>query len=57
MKKIYEEPQIEKISFQTEEKICGGLFSDLFGLQFASSEDSYTQEAVFDWRAWQKEAK
>ena len=49
MKKIYEEPMIEKISFQVEEKICAGFFSDLFNLQFASNDAPLTQEAVFDW--------
>jgi hypothetical protein len=49
MKKIYEKPEIEKIAFQTEERICGGLFSKLFNLDFASDDESMTQEAVFDW--------
>jgi len=49
MKKSYEAPRMEIVSFKTEEKICDGLFSKLFGLDFASSDDSMTQDAVFDW--------
>ena len=49
MKKIYQTPEIEKIEFECSENICAGLFTDLFKLQFASTEDSLTKEAVFDW--------
>lgn len=49
MKKVYEKPEIEKISFQAEEKVCAGLFADLFNLQFASANAELTRESVFDW--------
>ena len=49
MKKVYEKPEIEKISFQAEEKVCAGLFADLFKLQFASADTSLTKESIFDW--------
>ena len=49
MKKVYEKPEIEMISFQTEDNICAGLFADLFNFQFASANTQLTKDAVFDW--------
>ena len=49
MKKIYETPTIEKVMFVSEDKVCGDMFGDLFGVNLASDTLNFTNEAIFQW--------
>lgn len=48
MKKVYESPVIEKVSFVSDDEVCG-LFDSLFGINIASSGQTFTQDSIFEW--------
>lgn len=53
MKRVYEAPIIEKVSFVSDEKVCG-LFDDLFGVNVASGELDFTKDSIFEWSEFEQ---
>ncbi len=54
MKKVYEAPVIEKVAFVSNEKVCG-IFDDIFGVDIASGDNTFTEGSIFQWEQMEQE--
>ena len=54
MKRVYEAPVIEKISFIADEEVCG-LFDELFGVDIASGGLDFTKDSIFEWEEFENQ--
>ena len=53
VKKVYESPILEKVYSISDDEVCG-LFDSLFGVDVASSGQTFTQDSIFEWEQFEK---
>lgn len=56
MKRVYEAPVIEKVSFISGDEVCG-LFDYIFGVDVASGGLDFTKDSIFEWEEFEQDGQ